>query len=232
MIYKIDNFNNNIIQYIRLFHTLNEIGILIWLDSYDVFKPLNKFGIVYPENDDVDMKDISDNILVIHDKPLTRVCDVTKPIMFPKIIVKYCLFNWSDNRNDELFFIGKYTNKRSNAISNSSLHIKPLYTNNGRDLSIKAWDEEYYNLLLTSKFTIVLDGDFVWTYRFWEACLCGSIPIIDNYCEHYNGYIYYTLNDDIKNIIYSEDIAIHNYNLAVSQLTLNDYDIEQIRIGI
>jgi hypothetical protein len=46
-----------------------------------------------------------------------------------------------------------------------------------------------------SKFTLCPNGDFTWTYRFFEAIIFKSIPIIEDYTYHYNGYHYYTKDD-------------------------------------
>lgn len=33
----------------------------------------------------------------------------------------------------------------------------------------KSWDTEYYDILSQSKFVICPSGDFIWSYRFFEA---------------------------------------------------------------
>lgn len=83
---------------------------------------------------------------------------------------------------------------------------------------------KYFQDLANSKFTLSPGGCsafsknhkennvFLWTYRFWEACLVKSIPITNEPDSNWhNDYKFYRLDDDH---IYREDWAEHNFNLV------------------
>ena len=60
----------------------------------------------------------------------------------------------------------------------------------GRHFPGKSWDEEYFKLLSRSQFVLCPSGDHVWTYRFFEAALCGALPIVEKTCDAYSGFRY------------------------------------------
>lgn len=93
------------------------------------------------------------------------------------------------------------------------------FTNNGRHFPRKAWDEEYFNRLLNSKFVLCPDGDFVWTYRFFEAIICGAIPIVENKCNAYEGFRYLTINDFLEGKSLSSSDIDFNYKKILSEFT-------------
>ena len=64
------------------------------------------------------------------------------------------------------------------------------------------------------------NGDFVWTYRFFEAAMCGAIPVVENTCPHYDGFVHYAMKDDPRNYRWSLETAIHNFNLCREKLTI------------
>lgn len=90
----------------------------------------------------------------------------------------------------------------------------------GRKFPIKSWDERYYELLVNSKFVLCPDGDYTWTYRFFEALLCGAIPIVESTCNAYSGYIYYTMDTSTKDLVWAQHLADHNFNLCRERLTI------------
>ena len=52
---------------------------------------------------------------------------------------------------------------------------------------------------------------FLWTYRFWEAVLCMSIPITNEPdLRLHKDYKYYSLEDEH---VYNEEWANHNFNI-------------------
>ncbi|MUL35998.1 exostosin family protein [Gloeocapsopsis dulcis] len=104
----------------------------------------------------------------------------------------------------------------------------------GREFPIKVWDEDYYNLLSNSQFVLCPDGDYTWTYRFFESILCGAIPIVENPCSIYDGFEYFSVKDSLNNLIYSKEIVEHNFFRAREILTvphenLNSYLLEILR---
>jgi len=85
----------------------------------------------------------------------------------------------------------------------------------------KAWDGVYFRRLVNSKFVLCPDGQFVWTYRFFEAALCGAIPIIQNECPLYDGFHYYTMEDPIEALDWNREHVLHNFNLCRDRLTVS-----------
>jgi len=90
----------------------------------------------------------------------------------------------------------------------------------GRSFPGKAWDAPYLRTLQVAKFALCPNGDFVWSYRFFEAALCGAIPIVEESCPAYEGFQYYSMRDQPKTYIWRKASAENNYQLAISRLTL------------
>jgi hypothetical protein len=94
-------------------------------------------------------------------------------------------------------------------------------SNRGRKFPVKAWDEGYYRVLVDSAFTLCPSGDCVWSYRFFEAALCGSIPIIEKASPAYEGFRFFMMGDDYRSLRWCENDALHNYRLCVERLTIS-----------
>ena len=82
-------------------------------------------------------------------------------------------------------------------------------------------DKNYLKTLCKSKFTLSPTGDCPWSYRFFEAIMCLSIPILeknsnDIYCKDY--YFFY---DDDKHF-YDLEKAKKNYNLFIKNHFINN----------
>jgi hypothetical protein len=90
----------------------------------------------------------------------------------------------------------------------------------GRNFPEKIWDQEYYQSLTQAQFVLCPDGDYTWTYRFFEAALCGAIPVIENTCPSYDGFECFTMAEATDRLVYSPEMAERNYAKAVERLTL------------
>jgi hypothetical protein len=90
----------------------------------------------------------------------------------------------------------------------------------GRTFPVKAWDDEYFRLLATSEFVLCPSGDYIWTYRFFEAAMCGAIPIIETYCPAYDGFRFRTTDEPMSTLQWSQEDAEYNYELCRSRLTV------------
>ena len=64
------------------------------------------------------------------------------------------------------------------------------------------------------------NGDFVWSYRFFEATLCGAIPIIEQFCPAYEGFRYRTMEQPATVCEWHREDAEHNFTLCRTRLTL------------
>lgn len=89
----------------------------------------------------------------------------------------------------------------------------------GRHFPIKSWDDEYFALLAASQFVLCPNGDFVWSYRFFEAIMCGAIPIVEETCPAYDGFRFRTMGAEASGLEWSEEDARHNYALCRARLT-------------
>ncbi len=99
----------------------------------------------------------------------------------------------------------------------------------GRTFPIKTWDENYYEFILKSEFVLCPSGDYIWTYRFFEAIMCGAIPVVEETCQSYDGFKFYMMNED-KNIIrYDKEIVDYNFELLVNRLTIDHAEYKVIR---
>ena len=94
-------------------------------------------------------------------------------------------------------------------------------SNRGRVFPGKAWDSAYMQELVDSQFALCPSGDYVWTYRFFEAAMCGAIPVVEESCPAYQGFIFYHMTDNATELRWSERSAEHNYSLARARLTID-----------
>lgn len=90
----------------------------------------------------------------------------------------------------------------------------------GRHFPLKAWDPAYYEHLARSQFVLCPSGDYVWTYRFFEAALCGAIPIVDAACPAYEGFRYHTADEVAGRFVWSREAAEHNARLCRARITV------------
>ena len=82
------------------------------------------------------------------------------------------------------------------------------------------FDTEYYKTMCKSKFCLCPAGDLMWSMRFYEALLCGCIPIVNCIEETYRNELeskipykfYYSNNNEF---IYNESWVKHNYDLFI-----------------
>lgn len=90
----------------------------------------------------------------------------------------------------------------------------------GRRFPGKTWDEDYQSLLAHSQFVLCPNGDHVWSYRFFEAALCGAIPVIEEASPVYEGFRYRTMDDPLENGRWDREEAEHNFGLCEKRLAV------------
>ena len=127
------------------------------------------------------------------------------------------MFNYNCKKDINKIFVGLITSKRKKFLKNfpDALIID---SKRGRDNSLKQRDERYFKFMSRSKFALCPDGDFTWTYRFFEAIIFKSIPIIENYSPLYEGYKFYKPH---QKLIYRKDWVKHNLNKLKKEMTWN-----------
>lgn len=133
-------------------------------------------------------------------------------LLFLKLLSREVWFN-------SIFFKKGLSRKFQTSMENeTSLTI--VLSTKGRTFPEKAWDDNYFDQMANAKFVLCPNGDFIWTYRFFEAIFCGAIPIIEDEADIYKGFIYYRLSDPVEKYKYSQDIIHHNFQLAKERLTI------------
>lgn len=152
-----------------------------------------------------------DTIKVIHaENPKTIIGKKEYSLVFPHFISNmfvYC-------KDIDISFEGLVTAKRQvflykiyETYENEHHNIKIISSKRGRQDKVKEIDHKYFETLHRSKFIACPNGDFVWSYRFFEAIICKAIPIIENESPLYDGYKFYRLGDKLE---YRQDWVGHN----------------------
>ncbi|PRD42552.1 hypothetical protein C5748_15740 [Phyllobacterium phragmitis] len=105
-------------------------------------------------------------------------------------------------------------------------NVKIYMSDQGRVFPRKSWNTGYYDLLLNSKFVLCPSGDFknngiAWTYRFFEAVICGALPVVEEPCDAYEGFRYRLMNAPLESLQWSRADAKHNFDLAQQRLTVD-----------
>lgn len=156
-------------------------------------------------------------ILIDHSKPFTDIARYfSAPLIFPKLIYNKFSTKFHSKIN-KIYFRGLFTKSRwveclslfisirdlkairvlfSNTLKlriNFKIETKMVnieFTMRGRQVEYKYIDEDYYSEMSKYKYVFCPKGDFVWTYRFFEAIQVGSIPLSKYSTEEYSEFYY------------------------------------------
>ena len=103
----------------------------------------------------------------------------------------------------------------------------------GRRFPTKAWDSEYFQMLADSEHVLCPSGDYQWSYRFFEACLCGAVPIVEEASPLYEGFRYRLMTDARDTAPWSAADAEHNYRscAALIVVPVEELDGELARLA-
>lgn len=211
-----------------------EAGITINIkdNQKETFEYLKKY---FPTNYVVNKKHTKQaNVSISHSEPFVKIGSEVRPLLFPDSVFKSCENKWKENRDIDFLFVGLITQKRELALKSFTNLLKTTAPNaklvvehstKGRTFPIKSWDSDYYDLLSRAKFVICLNGDFIWTYRFFESILCGAIPIIEDKCDIYNEFNFFKLTSSEFN--FDQNITHTNLQKAKKLLTLSPEVIKE-----
>lgn len=220
------NTSLNLLQEIRVIHALCDYGAEIYCTraEYNKLIPIKE---IFNGNINIGYSDEGENITdllsIIHDIPITQFKNDKKPLIFPLSLIDFCQKN-NINKTSKIYFRGKITNQRKGSIerlkkqTNVDIVIKTSI--DGRKFPVKTFDIEYFNEMKNFKFIFCPDGDFIWTYRFFETVMCGGIPIIENEAEIYQGFKYYKLGDNLSELQWRPDWVSHNIEILKEKFTL------------
>ena len=103
----------------------------------------------------------------------------------------------------------------------------------GRRFPTKAWDEEYFTMLADSEHVLCPSGDYHWSYRFFEACLCGAVPIVEETSPLYEGFRYKLMTEPRDAAPWSTADAEHNFRLCGKRIVVpvEELDAELARLA-
>lgn len=220
----------HLIQSIRVCHALIEAGVELSVNKNDVekFEHLKSYFDIDFHTDREDAKKV-DNISLSHEEPKVEIGGLQVPLLYPKAIPQRCRSMWRSDRDYNFLFMGLITEERKvilddweDKLKKAKINQRPIIKDSrrGREFPGKAWDEEYYLYMSNARTVLCPNGDFVWTYRFFEAAMCGAIPIVEDTCELYEGFIFFKMSDDPRKIKWSEEAARHNHRKVIELLTL------------
>lgn len=157
-------------------------------------------------------------IQIDHATPLTVVNGVSRTLLFPKYLLDYNIP--FESKDIDIMFMGKVTDKRKVFLREAIKkypNLKIFDSDRGRELAYKVMDDTYWQFMARAKFVLCPDGDFAWTYRFFEATLVRAIPVIQTEASCYEGYNFYRLGDELT---YWQFEADNNFNKAKAELML------------
>lgn len=141
------------------------------------------------------------------------------------------IFDFIDKHfTNDSFFVNTTKNKNLdlswNSLGNydktfdlSSNFCAPKYMKNKNH-----FDKQYYQTMCKSKFCLCPAGDLMWSMRFYEALLCGCIPIVKCKEETYRnelerGIPYKFYFQDEKEFVYHSSWVTHNFSLFMEYHT-------------
>lgn len=157
------------------------------------------------------------NISIDHSKPRTTISNYyTAPLIFPEKITNL-FYNEFEDKIEKIYFRGLLTRRRfietlflfldigevkasfilllnlirgnrNFTINTNKVNI--AFTQRGRNAKFKFLDNEYYKEMAKYKYVFCPKGDFIWTYRFFEAIQVGSIPISKHSTPEYTDFFY------------------------------------------
>jgi hypothetical protein len=238
----------HLIQGLRLAHAIMESEFVVSIDSADVpkFIYLQQFFDLQFKID-VENAPVLFGVTLSHREPLTTVGTVCRPLVFPRAVLERCRAKWRPRRTRRFTFTGLVNTERHRVLGDwiarargahtpyldwnhpffdEALGIYINCTDTGRRFPQKVWDDAYYEMLGTSEFVPCPKGDCVWSYRFFEAILCGAIPVVEEACPAFDGFRFATMGDDLRALQWSAGVAEHNFNRATDRLTIPRADLD------
>ncbi|MBI2834928.1 MAG: exostosin family protein [Acidobacteria bacterium] len=187
-------------------------------------------------------------VSVSHREPLTRIGSIVRPLIFPRSIVQRSRAMWQRQRPIRFLFTGLLTSRRIQSLEgwlgaplpepasagpprraghpDAGLRIEP--STRGREFPAKSWDDPYHALTASAQFVLCPPGDYVWTYRFFEAIFCGAMPVVEEPAPCYEGFAFATFSDDPEGLTWSQEIAAANFARAAALLTIMPEELDEV----
>lgn len=151
------------------------------------------------------------------------------PLLFPRSLVEGCRRAWVSHPRPVRYAFRGYKSERRSWVSE---YQRPefersdiFFTNKGRTLATQSdpfvYDWAYYRSLASATFALCPPGEHDWTYRFFEAVMCGAIPVVNSNCIHecMRGFRVYA-HDAPDTHKPSASMVAHNIRLFLAKHTL------------
>lgn len=159
--------------------------------------------------------------------------DIKIPVTFPNYIREH-IDGCDKSKNLQYFYRGTITKTKKWVLDYEKIPNTIVEeSRKGRTNEKYTIDTEYYKTMCHSYFTVCptewSDHETSWTYRFFEAIMCLSIPILEKNSNdiHMKDYFFYFDKDEH---IYHEDKAIENFNkfITSNHFLKNNHDVEHL----
>jgi len=174
----------------------------------------NLFQYVYLDKYVKEMGYPADTLIKIdHIKGLSYINGKSYRIIFPPSLINF-INNIPKIKTNSYCFIGDITPNRKWVEDYKSKDSIIRATDKSK-YNRNAYDETYYKDLCRSKFTLCPTGDCPWSYRFFEAIMCFSIPIMEKDTDDrfYKDYFCYTVG---QKHAYDFSQALNNYRVFLN----------------
>lgn len=136
------------------------------------------------------------------------------PLLFPISLFNLCESLMCE-KDTEYYFKGVITKERKWIKDFKNAVI--INSERGRGPDKFYYDIEYYSGLNHAKFALCPVGECNWSYRLFEAVMCGCIPIIEECDLFHNVFFHYHKSE---NHIYLPEKAKENLKILVSNYLL------------
>jgi hypothetical protein len=223
----------SLLQTFRAAHAIGEAGACLAVSTKeeDRYRWLSKyFNVRYALDADAPALDVA----IDHSTPRVRVGELERPLLYAHAVFDVYREHWSRDRPIRYSFAGLGTPERRQTIQDwvvanqlriptrfrhGSSELELKYSRAGRKWPEKAWDPGYVAALGRAQFALCPNGDFVWTYRFFEAAAAGALPIIEEYCDLYDGFAFHTFDEPAAKLEWTLAAVQHNAALVRQKLT-------------
>lgn len=215
MIVRPTSYQSGLIQSVRTHQAIMEAGVTVSIyDKYlPVYKYLNKFFKLDYTLNEAPLVDVEIN----HKIPFVRIGNETRDLIYPKSVFDKAPAFWG-KRTTKFLFIGFIPKFRQDALKRWRARASIIGTNTGRKSLERFWDPTYYKLTGRAQFVLCPNGGWPWSYRFFEAILCGATPVVQTEVPCYKGFYYHRWKDTSFKRLRVEE----NFKLAKERLTLSD----------
>jgi hypothetical protein len=169
----------------RLYHALREAGLRPLLRQGEKAQVLGLAASGVKLEDGVAPE--LPGLRLPHTELGVQIGNLTRPYVFPHALVDLCRGSWADVRELRASFRGLMTSPRSAVLAGwqGAAGVQITGSRAGRNQATKYWDTGYFQELGNSEHVLCPNGDCPFSYRVFEAALCGGMPIVE---EPHPGY--------------------------------------------